>query len=111
MRQNLAIFSQPLTLTADVSKYTFVDLSGANAAPGGYALGSVITNGDAGDTVTVDVIGTAQVIAGAAISVGAEIEVGPNGKAITKTTGKTVARAFEAASGDGSVLEVLLLPS
>lgn len=111
MRQNISILNLPLILTAQVEAYTFVDLSGANATPGGYALGSVITNGEPGDAVTVDVCGTAQVTAGAAISAGAEIQVGPNGKAITKTSGKTVARALEAASGDGSVIEILLLPS
>jgi len=111
MQNNIAIFNLPVKLTAAVNHYTFVNIAGANSAAGTYALGVAQTDGVIGDMVTVDVIGTVQIVAGGVIAVGAQIEVGANGKGITKASGVVVARALEAAAAADDIIEVLLIPS
>lgn len=110
MRNSISVFNLPVKAAADIKEFTFVGISGANPAAGGYALGIAAANCGAGDMAAVDVLGTASMLAGGVIAVGSEIEVGAGGKGVAKTTGKTVARALEAASAD-DVIEVLLVQS
>jgi hypothetical protein len=109
--QNISIFALPLLLTAEVKKGAFVDIGGKTAEPGGYALGVAYVDGSAGEAVAVDVLGTAQVVAGGSIAVGAEIEVGADGKAVTRASGTLVGRALQAATSAGDVIEILLIQS
>jgi len=111
MQQNISIFTLPVKLTAAVNQRTFVNLAGTTSVAGTYALGVAQTDGEIGDMVTVDVLGTSQVVAGGVIAVGAQVEVGANGKAITKASGVVVGRALEAAAAADDIIEVLLIPS
>jgi len=115
--QNHAILTLPLLLTEDVRANTFVDLTGGTAEPGGYAYGVATFNatlqGVPGvrDTVSVHVLGTAQVVAGGAVEVGEAVQVGSGGKAVPHASGEKVGRALQAANADGDLIEVLLIPS
>lgn len=64
--------------------------------------GVLVDDPKQGQSGTYQVRDVAKVIAGAAVSMGANLEVTAAGKFITATTGKPiVAKALEAASGDG----------
>lgn len=95
------------TLTAD----RFVTLGGAVPAAGAAGVGVVRQDAVAGDAITIDVIGTAVVESSAAIAANAAIETTNDGRAVTRSTGTTVARALQAAGGAGEFIEVLLICS
>lgn len=95
---------------AAVTGNRFVGHNGQHAAAAADALGVADYDAAPGDNFAVTVLGTARVTAGAAIAKGAQIEVGANGKAITRAAGKVVAKAMEAAAGDGATITVLLVP-
>ncbi len=98
------------TATAAVLGNRFVGHNGQHAAAAADALGVADYDAAIGDNFAVTVIGTQRVTAGAAIAKGAQIEVGAAGKAVTRDAGKVVAKAMEAAAGDGAVITVLLVP-
>ena len=101
-----------LTLSGTVAAHRFVTPAGAQAGADANTLGVARTSGVSGDKVAVDVLGTSIVDAGAAISAGATIETNASGKAVTwATSGPKVAIALQAASGDGDLIEVLLIPN
>ena len=106
--QSKPILTIPVTASEAVAAETFGTLTGATVAPGASAAGVFTTDGQPGDVLPLECIGTSVVVAGAAVSKGDEIQVGTAGRAITKTTGVTVARATEDAAGDGARFEVLL---
>ena len=97
--------------TSTVEMARAVDIDGTVTSAGDAMLGLSDTRGFNGDELAVDVMGTSTATAGAAITAGALLQVGNDGKLITKAAGITVARALTDASGDGSMLEVLLLPA
>ncbi len=118
--QNHAILTLPLLLAEDVRANTFVDLTGRTAQLGAYAYGVATFNatlqGVPGvrDTVSVHVLGTAQVLADGQVEVGAQVIVGDGGRAMdinaSERGGKVVGRALQA-GGDGDLIEVLLIPN
>lgn len=109
---NVSIFSTSVAATAAIAANTFVTGAGATAAAAGNALGVSRFDGDIGDQVTVDVLGSAVVIAGGVIADGALVEVGANGDAVAHAAGVPVARVLGAgAAGAGQLVEVLLIPN
>jgi len=109
--QNHSLFALTLPLTRGVRANTFVDLSGGPAAAGGYAYGVSQVAGRPGEAIAVDVLGTAQVVAGEALTVGISVQVGADGTAVPATTGKVVGRAVQAAEESGDLVEILLIPN
>jgi len=111
-QQNISLLALSVAAAITAVGQRFVTGAGALATAGGNALG--VARGDAsvvGELVPVDVIGTALVVAGGAIAANAAIEVGTGGKAVTKASGVTVARAAPGATAaaDGDVIEVILI--
>lgn len=104
----IAILTLSVTATAALAAHRAVELDGTYPAAGANSLGITNTAGASGDRVPVDVVGTTIATAGGAVAAGDELEVGADGKLVTKTTGKTVARAL-AAAADGELFEVLLI--
>ena len=76
---------------------------------GGNTLGVANMSTEAGAATPVITIGTASVEASAAIAKGAAIETLADGRAVTQSSGVTVARAREAATQAGDVIQVLLI--
>ncbi|WP_445364401.1 capsid cement protein [Microbulbifer sp. ANSA003] len=107
--QSISLLTLTLAATAAISAGRFTAGDGTTASAGGNALGVSRCSAEAGEDFPVDVIGTAQVTAAGAIAVDDAIEVGADGKAATKSSGVTVARALQAASSDGDSIEVLLI--
>lgn len=111
MSQKIALLTLSVAATAAITDKTFVTATGAVATAAGNALGVSTSDAAIGEQVGVDVIGTSLVTASAAIAKNALIEVASGGKAATQSTGKAVARALEAATAAGDVIEVLLIPN
>lgn len=111
MSQKIVLLTLPVVAAAALTDKRFVTATGAVATAAGNALGVTTSDAAIGDQVGVDVIGTTTVTAGGAIAKNAQVEVGTSGKAVTKASGTVVARALEAATADGDVIEVLLLPN
>lgn len=109
--QKYSVLTLSVVAAGTVAAETFGTLAGGTPAPGGSASGVYATAGASGDTVPLDVLGTAVVIAGGPIDVNQEVQVGAGGKAAAKSTGVVVGRAVTAAAADGDRIEVLLLPN
>lgn len=91
-----------------------VTLAGAYPSSGALALGITRSDAASGDPVPVDVQGTAIVEAGAAFSADVPLMVGTSGKLIAHDGDgdkHAVARSLQAATADGQMVEVLLVPS
>lgn len=106
----------PLTIAASgaVSANTFIGWTGATLDAGttSKVMGVARTDAVDGDAVTVDTLGTAIVIASGAISAGGAIEVDADGKAKASAgTNPVVARALQAATADGDLIEIFVLPA
>ena len=92
----------------------FVTQAGAYPTAGGKAFGVTRSSAAvAGDLLPVDGMGTTFVEAGAAITLDADLMVDATGRVVPLTVGGKVpvARAMEAASAAGALIEVLLVPS
>jgi hypothetical protein len=109
--QNVSILNLTLRLTERVSAHTFVDHDGAPAMPGGYTYGVAMCNGEPGDAIGVDVLGTVQVVAGAPLVVGQAVGVGAGGRAVPEADGIRVGRALQAAKTEGDLVEIFLIPN
>lgn len=111
-QQNIALLSLTRTLSGTVAANRFLTGAGAQAGADGVTLGVTRFGGVSGDKVTTDVLGTAIVEAGAAISDGDTLKSDASGRAIPwVTSGAKTAKALQAASGPGVMIEVLLLPN
>lgn len=111
-RQFIPLLTLPLLSAAAVSAERFVTHAGGVPAAGAAVLGVTRNSATAaGQSLTVDAIGTAVVETGAAIAVGALLEADAQGRCITRTTGTPVARALQATAAAGDFIEVLLLPN
>lgn len=109
-KQNIALLSLSIAAVGAIVANRFVTPAGDQAVADENTLGVARSNAADGELLPVDVIGTAVVEAGAAISKGATLKSNAAGKAITwVTSGAKVAIALEAATGDGSFIEVLLI--
>jgi hypothetical protein len=109
--QAIALLTLTRTAGAALTAQRFVAPDGTVPAAGANTLGVTRTDAAAGSPVAVDAIGTAIVEAAAAIADGAPIETTVDGRAVTKTTGISVARALQAAGAAGDKIEVLLIPN
>jgi hypothetical protein len=111
MTQKISMLALTVIATATVLAERFVTGNGAHTAAGASSFGVSNTSANAGERFAADVLGTTVVVAGGAIAKDAAIEVGTAGKAITRNTGKIVAKAIQAAAADGDRIEVLLIPN
>lgn len=116
--QNIAILTLTVVAAAFLPPHRFVTATGALAAFKGHALGVTRAEAASGTLTPVDVLGTAQVEAAEPIVAGALLRAFENGKAVGMAfdmggnpDGVAVARALQAAGGDGDVIEVLLIPN
>lgn len=114
-QQSISLLTLTVAATAALAADRFVTVAGGYPTAGGVPLGVTrSSSGAAGDLLPVDVMGTAIVEAGAAIALGDTLMVGTDGKAITHDGDgdkHAVGRALQVAAGDGSLIEVLLIPS
>lgn len=110
-QQNVSVLSLSVKASATVAARRFVTVAGAQAGAGANALGVSKFGGATGDMLTVDALGTSIVEAGAAFAVGAALQSDADGKAITKDAGATLARALQAATAAGDLVEVLNIPN
>lgn len=111
MSQNTSIFALAVLAAAALESNRFATTGGVYATAAGNADGVTRSSAAIGDLVSVDNLGTAVVTASAAIAKGAYVQVAANGKAVTQTSGIAVAKALEAATADGDLIEVLLIPN
>lgn len=113
MRNFIPILSLTGIAGGTVSACRFVSPTMTQAGAGGNAIGVARTEGEAGDAVPIDVLGTAIVESGAAIAAGSAIEVDATGRAVTHTSGVIVARMApgESAAASGLLVEVILIPN
>lgn len=110
-KQSSSLMFLAVKAAGAIGEYRFVNPSGAQAGAGENALGVSRYAAATGAYVAVSALGTAIVEAGAAIAAGAAIQSDASGRAITKDTGATVARALQAASAAGDFVEVVLIPN
>lgn len=109
MTQKISLLTLTAIATGALAAERFTTAAGAYPAAGANAFGVTNTSAAIGDRVAVDVIGTSVATAGAPVAANAYLQVGTDGKAITRTTGVTVAQALQAAAADGDRIEVLLI--
>lgn len=91
-----------------------VNQAGNYPAAGGLAFGITRSDAATGDPTPVDVQGTAIATAGDAFSKDVPLMVGTDGKLIAHDGDgdkHAVARSMQAATADGQLVEVLLVPS
>lgn len=103
-----------LTIVADgaIAAHRFVTPVAAQAVAEDNSLGVSRNAAADGESLAIDVVGTATVEAGGAITAGAKIEADALGRAVTwSTSGPVLGRALEDASGAGKFIEVLLIPN
>lgn len=105
-----------LTLTAiaaaALAAERFITASGAYPTARQGAWGATTTSANTGEVVAVDVLGTTIATAGAAFAKDASLAIGTSGKAVAAEAGDViVARALEAATGDGARVQVFLIPN
>lgn len=109
---NHSVYTRTVVAAAALSANRFVTAVGAVPAANANTVGVTRTSaGASGDLVPVDVLGTTMVEASAAISAGAALATTNDGRAVTYSTGATVARALTAATDAGQLIEVLLIPN
>ena len=111
MASSIPALTLSIVASAAVAQRRFVTATGARSGAGANALGVARYDAAAGENVAVDALGTTEVEAGGAIAAGALVQSDANGKAVTKAAGVAVGRAMGAAAGDGSVIELFLLPN
>lgn len=111
-KQSISLLALTITASGGIVANRFVTPVNDQAGAGENTLGVARTDAADGELVTVDVLGTAVVEAGAQFSAGDSLKVGTGGKAIEYAdSGAKVAVALQDAAGDGSLVEVLLIPN
>lgn len=105
------IFSLTVRATAAITQARGVTLAGA--VPAAAANGFIARVGGAiGDLLTVDVLGTTIAEAGAAVTAAhVPLEFDAQGRLVTATAGKIVARSVGTAAAAGDMFEVLCVPN
>lgn len=110
--QNIALLTLTIAATGTIAAARFVTPAGAQAGADANAIGVARVAAVSGDKLPVDALGTAVVEAGAAVAAGATIKADASGRGITwVTSGARLGIALEAASGAGSMFEVMLIPN
>ena len=111
MRNSISLLTLSVALagTAAANRFVATDLTQAGAGVNTY--GVTRTEGNSGDVIPVDVLGTAIVETGGALLAGAKIQSDATGRAITLDTGVFVARLApgESATAAGQFVEVILI--
>lgn len=108
-KQSISLLTLTIIAAAALTEDRFVSATGGVPAAGANTLGVTRSDVESGKPAPVDILGTAIVEASAAIAQYAAIETTNDGRAVTKTTGVTVARALQAAAAAGDKIEVLLI--
>lgn len=111
--QSISILTLTRVAAGVIAAHRFVTPANAQAGADANALGvSRTAAAAAGDSLPVDVLGTAIVEAGAAVAAGATVKSNANGQAITwVTAGAKLGIALDAAAAAGELIEVLLIPN
>lgn len=109
--QKTVLLSFSAVATAAITAGRFVGMmTGAHCAAAAKALGVAQSNAAIGESVAVDICGTAIVEAGGAFAAGVELKSDANGKAIARAgAGELAGYAITASGGDGQKVEILLL--
>ena len=114
MNPSISTLALTVIATAALINNRAVNQAGAYPSAGGLAFGITRSDAAIGDPTPVDVQGTAIATAGAAFSKDVPLMVGTDGKLIAHDADgdkHAVARSMEAATADGQLVEVLLVPS
>jgi len=114
MKPSLSTLCLTVMATAALANNRAVTQAGAYPSAGGLAFGLTRSDAASGDPTPVDVQGTAIATAGAAFSKDVPLMVGTDGKLIAHDGDgdkHAVARSMEAATADGQLVEVLLVPT
>lgn len=114
MNPSISTLALTVIATAALVNNRAVNQAGAYPAAGGLAFGITRSDAAIGDPTPVDVQGTAIATAGAAFDKDVPLMVGTDGKLIAHDADgdkHAVARSMEAATADGQLVEVLLVPS
>lgn len=114
MNPSISTLALTVIATAVLTNNRAVNQAGAYPAAGGLAFGITRSDAAIGDPTPVDVQGTATATAGAPFSKDVPLMVGTDGKLIAHDADgdkHAVARSMEAATADGQLVEVLLVPS
>ena len=112
-RQSTPILTLSVIAAGALNPDRFVTAAGAVPAAGASALGVGRAAASSGQRTPVDVMGTTVVETGGAIAANAFVETDNLGRAVTKSTGVTLARLApgESATAAGQFVEVILLPA
>ncbi len=113
-KTSFALMTLTAIASASVAACRFVTTAGAYPSAGGLPLGVTRSDGVSGDPIPVDVLGTAVTEAGAAFNADVPLMVTATGKVIAHDGDgdkHAVARSLEAATADGSMVEILLVPT
>lgn len=105
---SIPVLTLSVTLTGNVTAHRFVTVAAAQAGDGDAALGVSQYDEVTGREVSVDVIGTHDMIAAAAIPLGSEVQSNADGQPIPKAAGATTGIALTAAANPGDVVKILL---
>ena len=109
-KQNTPLLALTKTASATIAANRFVTFAGAQVGADANALGVCRQAAVSGDSITVDVLGTAVVESGAAITAGDTLKSDSTGRAITwATSGAKIGLALQAATAAGQFIEVLLI--
>lgn len=114
MSGNIALLTLTVAAAGALAAARFVEQDGTYPSAGGQAFGVTRTSADAaGDLVPVDVLGTAIVEAGDAVTKDTHLMVDATGRVVPLTVGSKhcVAKAMQAATAEGQLIEVLLVPT
>jgi hypothetical protein len=106
---NTSLLTLSLVAAAALTANRFVTAAGGVPSANGNAVGVTRAGAVSGELVPVDVIGTSMVEASAAIAAGVAVASTNDGRAVTFSTGVTVARALTPATAAGQLIEVLLI--
>lgn len=107
---NLGVCPITIAVSGAVLSHRFVGTDKAQAGAAANTLGVAAYDGT-DEPTTVDTLGVVSVEAGAAIAAGALIETDASGRGITRTAGPIVARALEAATQAGDLIQCVLIPN
>ncbi|MDR2221012.1 MAG: DUF2190 family protein [Methylobacillus sp.] len=107
--QNIAILTLTIVADGDITANRFVNHIGQQAGEDDNALGVARSNAALGESLSVDVVGTAIVEAGGAIAPGDALSADTDGRAVVAGSGALLARALEPADAAGALIEVLLI--
>ncbi len=110
-KQSRCIQTLPVIAAVALTANRFVSPTGGLPAAGGNTLGVALSDTAQGDACPVERLGTAKVVASAPIAKGGGIEALDDGRAAPLDEGVLVARALEAATVAGQIIEAAMIPN